>query len=541
MTAMSLTTRLLAFFLQAQAAVLAGAGVGLWWAARTHLLGEADRRLESALSALSAAAEARGRAGLVWPRGAGRVALGRDDGPEAVRWVVRDGDGRLVDRSANLADGGELPVPGDPGWRTAERRLTAPAKPDDDEKEEDLAPDALPPAVRAAAEAAMPGVAPVSAERETDDGRVRYRVRFERDGRRTDLDFAENGTPLGRRDRTAPPRGDGEPLGNTPKHRGLRITAALPAGPADEALRLLAAVLAGGSAGLMLVSAAIGRRLCRRALAPLSAMAAEAEGLSPAGLSPDGPLLRLTELATGDETAALARSFNRLLARLEAAFDRERRFSADAAHQLRTPLTAVIGQAEVALRRNRPAEEYRRVLELSLRRLGGLRDAAESLLMLARHEPGAGPPTGDAVSVPDLVLGAADRWAAHARAGDLSVRTAGADGCAVTGDARLLAQALDNLIDNSLRHTAPGTPVRLIAERQGPEVVLAVEDDGPGIAPEDRMQLFRPFHRGRSAGGVPGAGLGLSVARRLIEAHGGRIDLADGSGCRFEIRLPLRR
>jgi len=137
--------------------------------------------------------------------------------------------------------------------------------------------------------------------------------------------------------------------------------------------------------------------------------------------------------------------------------------------------------------------------------------------------PGGPPPGDEALSPAAPATAAAERWSGHERACDLTVRPS--DGGVVVGDSRLLAQAIDNLLDNALRHTPTGTPVRLLAERRAGSTVLAVEDDGPGIDSGDLTGLFRPFHRGRPARAIPGAGLGLTVARRIIEAHCGTLDL----------------
>src|SRR5262249_7637251 len=153
------------------------------------------------------------------------------------------------------------------------------------------------------------------------------------------------------------------------------------------ALRRLGWTLAGLSLAVWLVAAGLGRRLCRRALAPVAQMAGAARSI-PA----TEPGQRLPVAATADELGDLGRAFNRLLDRLQEAFERQRRFTGEASHQLRTPLAVLLGQAEVALRRDRPPEEYRRVLTVIAEQAGRLHRLVEMLLFLARADAEAAVP-----------------------------------------------------------------------------------------------------------------------------------------------------
>ena len=239
----------------------------------------------------------------------------------------------------------------------------------------------------------------------------------------------------------------------------------------------------------------------------------------------------------------LGRAFNELLARLQVAYHRQRRFSDDASHQLRTPLTVLTGQMEVALRQERSAEEYRRALRAALARGVQLRQIVEALLFLGRADADA--------AVPDVEPLELNQWLADHLAERRStilpneaVDHAPSD-CPVwvSVHSGLLAQLVDNLLDNACKYGRPGSIVRLESRREGSLALLFVEDTGLGIADEDLPRIFEPFFRSKRVRkqGIPGVGLGLSVVERIAVAFGGTVTAQSklGSGSRFEIRLPL--
>ena len=319
------------------------------------------------------------------------------------------------------------------------------------------------------------------------------------------------------------------------KFPALVVTAGVSLEPVRATLRGLAAVLAGVSLAVWLVAAVAGRAVCRWALRPVTRMADAARGMTAADLG-----VRLPTAKAQDELADLGRAFNALLGRVEEAFERQRGFTAEASHQLRTPLTALLGQVEVALRRERDGAEYRRVLESVRRQSDRLRKVVESLLFLGRADADAALPGREAVDLGEWLpehVGTA--WAGHARAGDIRVEATPARAGV---HPVLLGELVDLLVDNACKYSPPGTPITVRVGSVGGGVELSVEDAGIGLSEADAARVFEPFVRSPEARrrGVEGTGLGLSVARRIAEAHGGRLGVADasGRGSRFTLLLP---
>jgi signal transduction histidine kinase len=315
----------------------------------------------------------------------------------------------------------------------------------------------------------------------------------------------------------------------------LTLTVAVPLEPVHATLRALAAALGGLSLAVLLVALVASRWVCRRALAPVARMAGAARSMGAADLSG-----RLPVPPAADELGDLGRAFNDRLDRLAAAFERERRFTAEASHQLRTPLAGIIGQVEVALRRERPGGEYRLALGAVLTQAGRLRRVIEALLFLARSEAEAALPGRERIDLSAWVPERLRAWADHPRSADVGFEASGGP---VWADVHpdLFGELLDALLDNALKYSRAGARAVVRVGRDGGPWV-EVEDRGGGIAAEDLPHLFRPFFRSDAARkrGVPGAGLGLAVAARIAAAHGGSLtaESEPGRGSRFRARLP---
>ncbi|MGH9178859.1 MAG: ATP-binding protein [Acidimicrobiales bacterium] len=272
--------------------------------------------------------------------------------------------------------------------------------------------------------------------------------------------------------------------------------------------------------------------LVGRALRPVEAIRAEVADIS-------GPDLdrRVPEPPTDDEIARLARTMNRMLDRVEEAAERQRRFVADASHELRSPLTRIRSEIEVDLAhpgRADLAATHRSVLEeaATLQRL------VDDLLHLARSDAGGPVARTEAVDLDGVVL----RLAERVRPSGLGVDTSAVGPVQVVGDAAALQRAIANLVDNAERH-AGSTIVFTLSERDG-VAELAIIDDGPGIPPEHRERVFERFARLDDSRHTTtgGTGLGLAIARDIARHHGGDITIdgaGSGWGTRVVITLPL--
>lgn len=276
------------------------------------------------------------------------------------------------------------------------------------------------------------------------------------------------------------------------------------------------------------------RRLLRAATAPLAAAKDAVTKVVGAGAG-----ARVPE-GGPPEVRALLQSVNALLQRLDYAFAAQARFTAEAAHELRTPITAMLGEIDVALRRPRDAAEYVEVLGSAREEVQRLSELVEGLLLLARVDAGHAEQGRDHVDIATLVTEAARRERpAIDRAGGQLVLPASSR-CVVHGHPALLVSALGNLLRNAAVH-APGTPVEVHVERAEGVVRIVVDDAGPGVAPADREPLFDRLSRQPSARrGSAGLGLGLPLAREIARRHGGDCTIAESpkGGCRATLSLP---
>jgi two-component system OmpR family sensor kinase len=267
---------------------------------------------------------------------------------------------------------------------------------------------------------------------------------------------------------------------------------------------------------------------------PVAQMAAQAEAIEAGTLS-----ARITAHAEATEYRRLVVVLNAMLGRLDRAFQAQRRFVADASHELRSPLTVLKGDIDVALRRDRSPGEYRQALESSREEVDRMAALAENLLTLARTDAGLQPDQLRPVDLQDVSRRAVEKSrAAAARAGlELKLELSEAP---ARGDVGLLERAVANLVENAVKYSPQGTRVEVRCRSADGVVMVEVEDTGPGIAAEHAPYVFERFYRGdpaRARGS--GVGLGLPIARAIAEAHGGRLELArSGPGALFRLTLP---
>lgn len=287
-------------------------------------------------------------------------------------------------------------------------------------------------------------------------------------------------------------------------------------------------------AGLLLpVSMALIGWILNRSIAPLRRSATAVGERSPDDLRPVGPD------DAPEEVAPLLGALDRLLGKVREVLQRERRFTADASHELRSPLAAIRVNAQILCdaRDSREREEISKHLLASVDRASRLID---QLLLLARIDSGSyAQRPRSTVSLDALVTAecSAHQAAAERRGVTLSVSTAPAT---VLGEADLLTILIRNLIDNSIRYCEPGCRIQVRCSQDAAEAVVIVEDDGPGIAAEDRERIFERFYRvvGHES---PGSGLGLSIVQMIAQIHGGCVTVAeglDGKGSSFRVSLP---
>jgi signal transduction histidine kinase len=247
--------------------------------------------------------------------------------------------------------------------------------------------------------------------------------------------------------------------------------------------------------------------------------------------------------AGSDELGRLARAFNRLLERLKSTLAMQRRFMADASHELRTPVSVIQITTEVTLDRpDREIWEYRDALEICQEQSARLSRTVEGMLALARADAGGYRVTPRPIDVDDLVAECAKAASMLASAKQIHLDTAIEPGVSMRGDDALLRQLVTNLLDKAVRYTPPRGRVTVTVTRDETYVTISIADTGPGIAPADRERIFERFVRldpARSAS--PGAGLGLPIARWIAAQHGGTLSLqpSTAAGSVFIARLPL--
>lgn len=250
--------------------------------------------------------------------------------------------------------------------------------------------------------------------------------------------------------------------------------------------------------------------------------------------------------AAKSEIAALAGKQTETARKLDAMESSQGQFLADVGHQLRTPLTVLRGEADVALRGEPTAESLRVAMQRVRGQAAELALLFDDLIDAARQEAEAQPFVMATVRVEDVAAIAADEGRMLAEPREVTIASDIGDGGAeVDGDFRHLKQALMIGIDNAVKHSPPGAKIGLSTAVERDRAVLRIADEGPGITPQDEPHLFQRFFRGQGETALlnPGFGIGLAIAKQIVERHGGEIALRNRpeGGALFEIALPLRR
>ena len=287
-------------------------------------------------------------------------------------------------------------------------------------------------------------------------------------------------------------------------------------------------------AGAALLTGVLGWVAVRRGLAPLRAMREQAQGVTAQQLGQ-----RLAVASVPTELAELAQSLNDMLARLQDAFMRLSDFSSDIAHELRTPVSNLMTQTQVALSKARTADEYRSILESNAEEFEHMARMISDMLLLAKAENGLVVPNREVVDLAAEVRVLFDYYEAVAEEKRLQLSLEGAG--EVSADRLMLRRALGNLLSNAVRHSGMGTTLRIHIDNKADSVSIAIENTGDTIAPEHLERVFDRFFRvdpSRQRSGE-GTGLGLAITRSIVLAHGGTIVAESELGVTlFTIELP---
>ena len=283
----------------------------------------------------------------------------------------------------------------------------------------------------------------------------------------------------------------------------------------------------------------VGYQIARHGIRPVEEMATTARHISSTNLRE-----RILPEGYPFELASLASTFNQMLDRLEESFERISRFSADIAHDLRTPVNNIRGEAEVALARARSADEYRDVIESCLEEAVRLSDLIGDLLFLARAESPLTHLRRERVNVGELLGGVREYYEASAADGGVSLTTTVADEPVIAElDRTLLQRAVGNLVSNALAHTPPGGAVVLETSADISTIRIEVSDTGVGIPAEALPRVFDRFFRVDSSRsqGSGGTGLGLAIVQSIALLHGGNVEISSqpGQGTRVTLHMPV--
>jgi len=244
-----------------------------------------------------------------------------------------------------------------------------------------------------------------------------------------------------------------------------------------------------------------------------------------------------------NEMGRLATTLNGMIARLEAAFSRQRQFTADASHELRTSLAVIQAESTLALEKDRTPAEYRKSLELVSQEVTYMSAVIGKLLLLARGDSGKEPLNFQEVSIKELLTELSSDVEVLARDKGLKFKLGPLEDITVKGDRVKLRQLFLNLLENAIRYTASGGSIISAAVKRKDTAVVSVSDTGIGIPPEHLPRIFERFYRvdkarSRAEGGT---GLGLAIVRYIVKAHSGKIEVESqpGRGSTFRVILPL--
>jgi len=312
------------------------------------------------------------------------------------------------------------------------------------------------------------------------------------------------------------------------------------AGSLDDINRLMQAaalLFAGMAAALLTTVGFAGAALTRGTFKAIDGIVGQARRIGETSLGE-----RLPHPGTGDEIGHLADTLNAMLDRLEHAFDTQRRFTADASHELRSPLSRLRTEIEVTLRRPRAASDYVDALRSCLDEVQRLTVLVEELLMLARLDAGEADGPAATTDAATLAADCIRRALPAAKEKDVAILLEGAQPAAMQIGYAAATLILSNLVENAVKFAPPSSVIVVAVVLHGATVALSVTDQGPGVDPAELPFLFERFYRGAGArASLPGMGLGLALAQAVAQAHGGQIAAENGAGggARFTLTFPV--
>lgn len=291
---------------------------------------------------------------------------------------------------------------------------------------------------------------------------------------------------------------------------------------------------------LMILSAGLlGWFMVGRALTPVDVVARTAQRITSANLR-----IQIPSRGANDELDRLIDAFNRMIERLDAAFQQTKQFSTDVSHELRTPLTAIRGQLEVALLAAKTPEQYQDAILNALEDVERLSQTIRALLQLSHAESGQLVLQKQPLDLTSVLTNLMEQFEIPAESGKVKLTTSAPPHCMIEADRIQLERLISNLVSNAIKYTPEGGSVHVLLQDRGDEVELVVQDSGVGIPPNHLPHIFDRFYRvpGAASEKAPerGLGLGLSFVAWIVKEHRGHIDVKSrpGKGATFTIRLP---
>ncbi len=282
----------------------------------------------------------------------------------------------------------------------------------------------------------------------------------------------------------------------------------------------------------------IGYKTIDGILAPMKSIIRTADTISRGSLSQRVPLPKQY-----DEFYTLARTFNAMLARLEEAFSKIDRFNANVSHELKTPLTIIRGEIEVALMKERSTQKYTETLRSILEETEAMQSIVEAMLTLSRSDSQARGKCMTPIRLDEIIKSAIEEKKEACREQRVKVTMNQTEPVSILGEPTLLKQAVTNLIDNAIKYSPSDATVTVDLHRKGDAVQLRIEDRGCGIRADQIEKIFDPFYRAdlSHAKSIPGQGLGLSIVQRIVSLHNGEIDVrsVEGKGTAMTLLFPI--